>query len=190
MIKSSDLESTATTWLHDHGDTLYRFAMLKLGNEEQARDAVQEALLGAWKNRSRFRGESSIRTWLISILKHKITDSIRKSIRNRELIEQAEHDPTSGYFNKQGAWSDSPKLWPDSPEKLYHDAEFLTVLTQCLSKLPPMQREVFALREISGEDSTTICNSCDISPTNFHVLMHRARTALRLCLDHHWFGKG
>ena len=67
-------------WLNAHGDYLYRFALAKLRDPHQAEDAVQETMLAAIKNNS-FEGESSARTWLTGILKHKIIDLQRKQIR-------------------------------------------------------------------------------------------------------------
>ena len=64
----------AEEWLTLYGDYLYRYALFRLSNEEIARDMVQETLIAAWKARKNFRGDSSIRTWLVGILKHKITD--------------------------------------------------------------------------------------------------------------------
>jgi len=61
-------------------------------------------------------------------------------------------------------------------------------LFDCIGKLPEKQRSAFSMRELAGEDSDTVCNEMDITPTNLHVMMHRARMALRSCLDMHWFG--
>ncbi|MDQ7011172.1 MAG: sigma-70 family RNA polymerase sigma factor, partial [Mariprofundaceae bacterium] len=82
-------------WLSEHGDYLYRYAMARLRNPELASDMLQETLLAAWKGSKSFKGNSSVRTWLVGILKHKITDHIRREIRNRKLAEEIEVDPTS-----------------------------------------------------------------------------------------------
>jgi len=175
-------------WLFEHGDYLYRYAMLRLRNEELARDMVQETMLAAWKASQGFRAESSVRTWLVGILKHKITDHIRKQIRDRRLMEHVESDPTSEYFDSQGHAQNSSKRWNSDPAKLVHDRQFLTTLSSCISTLSEQQKMVFTLRELNGEDTDTICNSCDISSTNMHVIMHRARLMLRKCLEKKWFG--
>jgi len=177
----------AEAWLAEHGDYLYRYALMRLRDEELARDAVQETLLASWKANRNFRGDSSIRTWLVGILKHKITDQIRKQIRDRKLTEQVESDPTSRYFNQNGGWASPPGEWTDNPEQLTGNGQFRETLTRCIAKLPDMQKEVFSLRELAGENSQNICKACNISTTNLHVIMHRARMALRACLDKHWF---
>jgi RNA polymerase sigma-70 factor, ECF subfamily len=185
-----DDQALVASWLEDHGDYLYRFALSRLaGDTEQARDMVQETMLAAWKGWASFGGRSAVRTWLVGILKHKITDHIRQQIRSRQLHEDAETDPTSDWFGADGHWQEAPKSWRANPESLSQDRDFHRILQQCLDALPALQRNVFVLRELGGEDSGSICKSCDITTTHLHVLMHRARMALRSCLDFNWFGR-
>ena len=176
-------------WLNEHGDYLYRYAMSRLHNEELAEDMLQETLLAGWKGFESFSGQSSIRTWLVGILKHKIIDHIRKEIRGRNLNEAVESDPTSTFFNANGSWSEAPAAWKENPEQLIRSEQFQATLNDCMSKLPEKQQIVFRMREVSGDDSEAICKSCEITSTNLHVLLHRARLALRKCLDINWFGE-
>ena len=67
-------------WLNEHGDYLYRFALARLRDPHQAEDAVQETFLAAIKAPN-FAQQSTPRTWLTGILKHKIIDVMRKSMR-------------------------------------------------------------------------------------------------------------
>jgi RNA polymerase sigma-70 factor (ECF subfamily) len=188
MSVKNHAQHEAESWLNQHGDYLYRYALLRLRNEELSREMVQETLLAAWKARQGFRSESSVRTWLVGILKHKITDHIRKQIRERDIMNRAEADPTSTFFDSQGHWKDAPVRWNTNPEELLNDQQFMKVLASCISRLSEQQQTVFSLRELNGEDTETICNACDISPTNMHVIMHRARLLLRKCLEQNWFG--
>jgi len=177
-------------WLNEHGDYLYRYAMSRLHNEELASDMLQETLLAGWKGYARFAGQSSIRTWLVGILKHKIIDHIRREIRDRKISEAVENDPTSIYFNDNGSWSEAPNAWKENPEALCESEQFQTILDSCVDKLPEKQQIVFRMRDITGEDTQTVCKSCDITSTHLHVLLHRARLALRNCLEINWFGRG
>jgi len=183
-------DSEIELWLSEYGDYLFRYALFRVSNHEVARDMVQETLIAAWKAKANFRGDSSLRTWLIGIMKHKITDYIRKEIRTRNLSEALEHDPTSSFFDNTGHWQQPVQGWNDDPERLTSNQEFLTVLHGCIGKLPEQHRDVFTLRELNGEDTESVCKSCDISSTNLHVIMHRARLALRQCLEINWFGNG
>ncbi len=175
-------------WIEEYGDYLFRFALFRLSNEETARDMVQETLIAAWKAKKNFRGDSSLRTWLVGIMKHKITDLVRKEIRARKLSDALENDPTSGMFDKNDHWSKPSQGWDDDPEHLYSNQQFLSTLQTCVSALPEQHRHVFTLRELNGEDTESVCNACEISSTNLHVIMHRARLALRQCLEKKWFG--
>jgi len=175
-------------WLSEHGDYLYRYAMSRLHDEELAADLLQETLLAAWKGRDSFSGDSSLRTWLTGILKHKIIDHIRREIRSRNLTEAVESDPTSSMFNADGSWAEAPRAWKENPEELAESEQFRKVLDDCIDRLPEKQRTVFSMRELAGEDTETICNEAEITPTNLHVMIHRARLALRKCLEFNWFG--
>jgi len=175
-------------WLTDHGDILYRFAMQRAQDSELAADLVQETLLSAWKSKDSFAGKSSVRTWLIGILKHKWIDHLRKEIRQREHAEVAEGDPTAWFDVDNGKWKDQPQQWHDDPQSLCQSEQFMGVLKSCTQHLPKKQQLVFDMRELQGLDSDDICNVCDITPTNLHVLLHRARLGLRHCLDKNWFG--
>jgi len=175
-------------WLQEHGDYLFRYGLSRLHNEELASDMVQETLLAAWRGHERFKGDSSLRTWLVGIMKHKIIDHIRKEIRNRKINDRLENDPTSTLFSEDGSWQHSPAAWHDNPEDRCNDSQFRGILDTCLEHLPEKQRRVFEMRELIGDDSEVICNTHDITPTHLHVLMHRARLALQVCLQKHWFG--
>lgn len=175
-------------WLAEHGDSLYSYAMSRVMHAETARDLVQETLIAAWKARGNFRGDASPRTWLIGILKHKIIDHVRREVHDRNLKEQVETDPTSSWFSANGSWIEAPRAWSDNPEGMAENEQLRKVLADCIGKLPGKQRMVFSMREMAGEDSETICNEADITATNLHVMLHRARMALRRCLEINWFG--
>ena len=66
-----------------HRNYLLRYAVLQLGDYDQAEDAVQETLLAAYAGREKFSRQSSVKTWLTGILKHKIIDVIRRKSREQ-----------------------------------------------------------------------------------------------------------
>ena len=65
-------------WVDEHGDRLYRYALVRARVPEVAEDLVQETLLAALRSREKFGGCSSERSWLVRILKNKIVDYYRK----------------------------------------------------------------------------------------------------------------
>jgi RNA polymerase sigma factor (sigma-70 family) len=68
-----------------------------------------------------------------------------------------------------------------------HRAEFWETFRNCLSKLPQRVAHVFMLREMEGMETEQICRDLNISPNNLWVMLHRARMALRECLEINWF---
>jgi RNA polymerase sigma-70 factor (ECF subfamily) len=64
--------------VEEHGDCPYRYALVRVRNPDVAQDLVQETFIAAVRNLERFAGESSVRSWLRGILKHKLGDHFRK----------------------------------------------------------------------------------------------------------------
>ncbi|MDX8413774.1 MAG: sigma-70 family RNA polymerase sigma factor [Mariprofundales bacterium] len=175
-------------WLQDHGDALYGYAMRQIGDRDMAADLVQETLLAGWRNRQSFNGLSKERTWLTGILRHKIIDKIRVLVRERDFAKKAEGDPTDPWFAPNGAWLEAPSAWRFEPTAELERKRLATQIEACIQKLPLRYRLVFQAREVAGEETEVICKRLELTATNFHVLMHRARLSLRKCLENHGFG--
>ena len=163
---------------------LLRFAALQLRDAAAAEDAVQETLLAALKGEKGFAGRSNLRTWLTGILKHKIVDAIRRMSRESPLPSEDELD---ALFDSTGHWIDTPQAWPD-PDSSLTQKQFFAVLEDCLSRLPAKTSQAFMMREHMGFETGDICKELAITPTHCWVLLHRARLALRTCLEMNWFG--
>lgn len=179
--------------LADHRDYLLRYALYQLRDETLAEDAVQETLLAALKAKSGFAQQSSVKTWLTGILKHKIVDIQRRNVRDPLLLD-LRHDEESDLsdmdtmFDTRGHWgSDAPRAW-DRPEAALENRDFWQVYKSCADRLPKRTALVFAMRESLGYDIDDICHNLDITATNCSVLLYRARMSLRLCLEKNWFG--
>jgi RNA polymerase sigma-70 factor, ECF subfamily len=140
--------------------------------------------------RPKFRGKSSERSWLCVILKNKICDYFRKLGRETcftdlEFLE----DELSHKFVSQGFWNHEtgPLEWKPEAEVVMHRAEFWETFRDCLAKLPQRVADVFMLREMEEMETPRICEALNISPNNLWVMLHRARMALRECLEMNWF---
>ena len=188
--------STPDNWLDEHGDVLYRYALKRLRNKSVAEEMVQETLLAALQSSSSFAGESSERTWLVGILKHKIVDHYRRISRQSAFDPNADLDSEHGeLFRESGEWVDhwksdlGPSEWRLSPETAVERKEFWEALTRCLENLPGRTSTAFTLRELDQFDTDEIYKVLDVSPTNLWVILHRARAHLRRCLEINWFGK-
>ena len=170
---------------------LLRFASLQLRDAAAAEDAVQEALLAALAGESGFAGRANLRTWLTGILKHKIVDTIRRQSREQPAADpEAEGDEGEfdGLFDRRGHWQEAPDAW-QQPEGALGQKQFLAALEACLRALPERTARVFMMREHLGLDTSEICKELGITATHCWVMLHRARMALRLCLQTNWFEK-
>ncbi len=183
-----DKLSTPDGWLEQHGDVLYRYAYLRLRNREAAEDAVQDTLLAALRGRQQFSGASAERTWLIGILKHKVSDYWRRAGRETPLDTDAEEQENllDLLFDTTGHWRTAPSPWND-PDAALEQSQFWHVLSDCLAGLPPAHARAFSLCEIDGLEGSDACKVLDVAPTNLWVMLHRARLRLRQCLENRWF---
>ncbi|HYE72150.1 MAG TPA: sigma-70 family RNA polymerase sigma factor [Blastocatellia bacterium] len=183
-------------WVDLHGDALFRYALLRLRDRSAAEEVVQETFLAALNSYEKFSGHSSERTWLIGILKHKITDHFRRTSRFMPLVQDERDEISSAndrVFFTTGEWVDhwhnetGPCDWNATPETALVQTEFRQRLRSCLSALPERLAAAFALREIEGLSSEEVCKVLEITSTNLWVMLHRARAQLRLCIEMHWF---
>jgi RNA polymerase sigma-70 factor (ECF subfamily) len=180
--------------LDKHRPHLMKFATVQLRNATHAEDVVQETLVAALQGADRFAGQSSVRTWLIGILKHKIMDHFRRQSREAPLADldsEASLDDLDARFAPDGHPLQDPTLVPGAdwgdPEASLSQGRFFEVLEACMARLPPNTARVFNMREIMGMDTDEICKELGITPTNSWVLLYRARVALRECLQARWF---
>lgn len=181
--------SDPETWLDQHGDSLYRFALLRVRNPTTAEDLVQETLLAAWRAKDSFAGQAAERTWLIAILKNKLIDHFRRSSRETPLSDVADTDEAIDalFHTHSGHWAHTPMDWP-RPDDALEQAEFWQVFEDCLTGLPARQAQVFTLTEVDGLSTDELCKALGAQPSNVWVMLHRARLRLRECLEQSWFG--
>ncbi len=183
--------SDPSSWVDAYGDSLYRFALVRLRDSGLAEEAVQETFLAALGAAASFAGRSSERTWLFGILKRKVADTLRRRTRERP-IPQASEDSSldeviDGLFRAQGSWNRRPGRWTPDPAVLAENTDFWRVFAECLDALPPRTAQVFSLRVMDGHEVEEACKILDISSNNLFVILHRARTRLRECLEVNWF---
>lgn len=172
-------------WVEAHADILFRYALTRLRRREDAEDVVQETLLAALQARV-FRGDSAERTWLMGILRHKIVDRIRIVVRD-SAVESLSIAEEQDWFDTREHWRRPPKAWSGDPAKLSEDEDFWQQVRKCFAALPERQAQAFALRTFDELEADEICKQIGISSTNLWVLLHRARTRLRACLESSWF---
>ncbi len=176
------------SWVDNYADYLYRYAQSRVNDSAVAEDLVQETFLSAWKARERFEGRSSEKTWLSSILKNKIIDYYRKALVKDENISGKKETPIS-YFSDDGNWMPDERGndWSMDAGAQLESKEFFEIFKTCVSAIRGKAQMAFALKYVEDEKTEDICKELNITPTNYWVLIHRAKLQLRKCLDQKWF---
>jgi RNA polymerase sigma-70 factor (ECF subfamily) len=182
-------------WLDEYGDVLFGFAMLRVRDRAIAQDLVQETFLAALKAKQSFAGRSTERAWLFGILRNKLADHYRLQSRETALLEPGSSTRgEEGFFHSSGTGKDgwilrvAPSAW-EAPDDSLMNKEFQVVFQECVSGLPEKVAQVFLRREVDNVPSEEVCKEFDITANNFWVMLHRARMALRRCLEVNWFGR-
>lgn len=172
---------------------MLKFARLQLQDTATAEDVVHDAISAALEGADRFSGRSAFKTWLFAILRHKIVDALRERGRTVQIssLERDEDDLDAAFdalFSASAHWHplSRPRDWGD-PEEALSQRQFWQVFETCLELLPANTARVFMMREFLGFETPEICRNLDISTSNCHVILHRARAGLRLCLERGWF---
>jgi RNA polymerase sigma-70 factor (ECF subfamily) len=171
--------------INQHAEMLYAYALIRVGKQDIAEDMVQETMLAALQSWENFAGDSTERTWLIGILRHKILDFFRQHHSDHEQVEN--DAGRSDFFCEKGHWKDKMVDWKANPEILVQNDEFWKVLRDCLKELSQVMAKAFVMRELEGMNSEQVCKYLEISETNLWVRLHRARLQLRRCLEINWF---
>ncbi len=188
---NADNEMNPETWLSEHGDYLFRYAMVRLSNRSAAEDVVQETFLAAMKAKERFDGKSPVRAWLMGILKHKVVDYIRKASREIQIEDFEAAEITSSLSFKYIGIPPGGRhaTWRINPRKAFEQKEFWDVFSGCLSKLGGNMKAAFTLKELEGWTTEEVCKELQVQPNNLWVILHRARNALKECLETNWTQK-
>jgi len=180
-------------WVEEHGDYLFKFAVLRLRDESRAEDMVQETFLAALKGGQHFGGRSAEKSWLVGILKNKIYDHYRKASRETtfsdlQFYDEEEQERFVSNGMGQGGWIHElgPQEWQKAGEGLDQEI-FWRTYRDCAAKLPEKVAAVFNLREVDGLSGKEVCALLNVTESNLWVMLHRARMALRQCLEINWF---
>jgi RNA polymerase sigma-70 factor (ECF subfamily) len=177
-----------------HYATMLAVARGYVKSRAVAEEVVQEAWLGVLKGLDRFEGRSSLRTWIIRIVVNIAQTRGAREARSIPLSslapegEEAAVEPERFRGPQEafaGHWRQYPANWELLPEQSVFGRETLDVVMRAVTALPPAQRQVIALRDISGWSSEDVCEALQISQGNQRVLLHRARSRVRATLEEH-----
>jgi len=148
--------------------SIYRFGLRMCGNEDAAREVLQETLLAAFRFLPGFRGDAALSTWLYQIA------------RSFCIKERRGQRPTQSIDDKVGAELVDPAPAPDAR---VHAREIGEALSRAIAALPPEQREVLILRDVEGLSADEAAEVIGIEIGALKSRLHRARMALRTALS-------
>ena len=168
--------------LAEHGDRLYAFALRITRDPDLAADAVQEAFTTALRKFDAFRGESNVATWLHRIVYSKAVDLIRQRGKEAALPEDEESlGPEDDRLAGLPAWA-------RPPDEILWGIETREAVEAAMRQLTPLQRAVFALREMDGLSTDETASVLGLEPGTVRVHLHRGRLRLRALLADHFKG--
>ncbi len=147
--------------------TIYRFGLRMCGNEEAAREVLQETLLAAFRHLPGFRGDAALSTWLYQIA------------RSFCIKERRGDRPMQSLDDTAAEELQDPAPPPDAQA---HAREIGAALSQAIAGLPPEQREVLILRDVEGLSAEEAATVVGIEVGALKSRLHRARMALREAL--------
>lgn len=170
---------------------LLRHARYALPDLAVAEDLVQDTLVDVLDGAQRRRGQSSLVTWAVAILKHKVADWYRAPAR-RVMVTFADDDADLAaeideQFDAKGAWGSRVPTW-QLPDQIEERRQMMHVLADCMGHLPAQTRRVFVMREWLGFDNHEITARLGLSADNVRQILHRARMGLRGCMQRRTLG--
>ena len=144
-------------------------------NQNDIEDLAQEVFIKIYKNLGKFKGESSLYTWIYKITVNLCLDEMKKRKNVIYLDEKIEVD--DGEVNRELPSEEN------SQEKLYEEKELQEKLHNCINKLPEKQRVMIVLRDIKGFSYEEISKITDVKLGTVKSQINRARLKLKELLD-------
>lgn len=180
-----------TVWVNEYTNHLFNYAKSKTSSAIIAEDLVQDTFLTAFQAFDKFEGRSSPKTWLFSILNHKIIDYYRKNNKSElsldQLSENVANNVADSFFDSNENWNQNPNntLWNDD-KNLLDDSEFNAIFIDCIGHLPDNWRLAISTKYIFNKNSDEICKELNISMSNYWQIIHRAKLLLKRCIENNW----
>jgi|ERR1700722_1945140 RNA polymerase sigma-70 factor (ECF subfamily) len=164
--RAQELDSVVSRYL----PMFYKMAFRFLGNATDAEDAVQDALLSAYKHLGQFRGDSQLSTWLTTI----VTNAARMHLRGRRgYLSLDEEQGEDGLTFSERLPDSKP-----SPEEVCSTAEARDRLVEGAKQLSPKLRQAFQLRDIEGLTTKEAALVLGVPPGTVKAQLARARAKL------------
>jgi len=163
--------------ISSYSPVLFRVAMRRLRNVEDAEDAVQDALLSAYKHIGQFEGRSQLSTWLTSIVVNTAGMKLRRHFQHETVsLDQNQENDGATFANKL-------KDSRPNPETICAQSEMDETLHQAIAQLSPKMRDAIQMRDLDGFSTQEAANALGISTNALKSRLVRARANLNLLLN-------
>jgi RNA polymerase sigma-70 factor (ECF subfamily) len=156
-----------------HSPALFQTALRLVGTPEEAEDVLQEGMLNAFRNLRRFEGRSQFSTWLTRIVINAALMRLR-SRRTRPTVSLDERLSTEDDATYAEQFADPGP----NPEQIFAREEMRDILRRHLSRLSPVLRSAFLLRELQGLSTQEAAESLGVSEGTLKARLHRAKRQL------------
>jgi RNA polymerase sigma-70 factor (ECF subfamily) len=167
---------TLNELLSKYSPAMYRAALRKLGNAEDAEDALQDALLSASRNLGQFKGECHISIWLIAIAINSARMQLRRRFRQRAIsLDQTTEDGEVFYVAE-------PADCRPNPEEIYKKSEMRSIVTELAAQLSPPLRNAFRLRVFEGLSIREAAQTLGIAEGTLKAQFFRARARINILM--------
>jgi len=171
-------EEAFETLVRAHSGRMLSVCRRILRNDEEAKDAVQEAFVSAFRGIASFEGTSLLGTWLHRIA---VNASLMR-LRSKKRRPEESIDELLPTFKEDGHARIEPRDWSPSALQLVESRETREFVRGCIDRLPEMYRVVLLLRDIEEMDTSEAAEVLAVSEGVVKVRLHRARQALRRLL--------
>jgi len=170
-----------------HEKSVFMAALSVLGNEADAEEVAQEAVLKAFTHLDQFRGEAKFSTWLIQIAVNEAKVKLRKDRRHLyDSIEEGSSGDEGDYMPRDFA------DWREIPSEALHQRELKEALARALQSLGPKYREVLVLRDVQHLSIHETAQMLGLTEQTVKTRLLRARLQMRDALapgiDASWAG--
>jgi RNA polymerase sigma-70 factor (ECF subfamily) len=157
---------------HERG--VYLAALSIVNNEGDAEEVAQEAILKAFKNLARFRGEAKFSTWLIQITINEARMRLRKDRKHLyDSLDDGKEDEQGDYIPRDFA------DWRDIPSEALARSELRQALTRALDSLAPKYKQVLVLRDIEHLSIAETAAILGVNEATVKTRLLRARLQMR-----------
>lgn len=168
--ETREMQDTLSRWIPSFQRNAFRY----LGNTADAEDAVQDALLSAYKHLDQFRGQAQMSTWLTAI----VTNCARMQLRKRPRAIHLSLDEPFGE-EKEYSLSELLKDRGPTPEDECRRSELRGYLMQFVEELSPSLRQAFQLRELDGMTTSEAAQILGVAEGTVKAQLARARAKLK-----------